>query len=259
MVLVNKLKRLKKVLILWKTERFKRFSEKVLTSKSSMDEVQRQLQAQPLRNDLVFKEKEVFKTYSKLARYFFKSAWSVVGDDFVAVITIFFKTGKLLKEVNSTLITLVAKCDNASNVFDFRPMFCCNVIYKCLTKKISSRMKFILKGLISSSQFAFISGRSIQDNILLAHEIVRNYHKSGGSPRCALKIDLQKAYDTVSWDAIAVVMRKFGFPERFFDWVMQQVLAGNYGLHPKCKGTNLTHLCFADDILVFFKGNVKSA
>ncbi|XP_026419497.1 uncharacterized protein LOC113315435 [Papaver somniferum] len=41
--------------------------------------------------------------------------------------------------------------------------------------------------------------------------------------------------------------------------LQQQVMAGNYGLHPKCKGTNLTHLCFVDDILVFFKGNVKSA
>ncbi|XP_026419498.1 uncharacterized protein LOC113315436 [Papaver somniferum] len=152
--------------------------------------------------------------------YFFKSAWPVVGDDFVAAITNFFKTGKLLKEVNNTLITLVAKCENASTVFDFRPISCCSVIYKCLTKILSYRMKIILKGLISSSQSAFISGRSIQDNILLAHEIVRNYHKSGGSPRCDLKIDLQKAYDAVSWEAIVVVMRKFGFPERFIDWVM---------------------------------------
>lgn len=41
--------------------------------------------------------------------------------------------------------------------------------------------------------------------------------------------------------------------------LQQQVISCNYGLHPKCKGTKLTHLCFADDILVFFKGNVKSA
>lgn len=69
MVLVNKLKRLKNVLIKWKNDRFKKFSEQVLTAKSSMDEVQRQLQAQPLRNDLVVKEKEDVKTYAKLARY----------------------------------------------------------------------------------------------------------------------------------------------------------------------------------------------
>lgn len=69
----------------------------------------------------------------------------------MAAVSNFFKTGRLLKEVNSTFITLVAKCENASTVLDFRPISCCNVIYKCLTKIMSSRMKFILKGLISSS------------------------------------------------------------------------------------------------------------
>ncbi|XP_026459478.1 uncharacterized protein LOC113360153 [Papaver somniferum] len=217
-------------------------------------------------------------------------------------------SGKLLKEVNSTFITLVAKCDNASSVLDFRPIACCNVIYKCISKIIASRMKFILKGLVSSNQSVFISGRSIQDNILLAHEIVRNYHKSIGSPRCALKIDLHKAYDSVSWEAIVAVMKKFGFPNQFIDWIyvcistakfsvmingspyeffgaarglrqgcplspylfvmvmeffsgllQKQVSSGNYGLHPKCRATKLTHLCFADDVLVVFKGNVQSA
>ncbi|XP_026459785.1 uncharacterized protein LOC113360492 [Papaver somniferum] len=141
---------------------------------------------------------------------------------------------------------------------------------------MSSRIKFILKGLISSSQSTFISGRYVRYNILLAHKIVRNYHKSGGSPRCALKIDLQKAYDTFSWEAIAVVVRKFGSLERgvgqgcpMYPYLIvmvmvmevlsvllqQQVLYVNYGLHPKCKGTTLTHLCFADDTLVFFKGS----
>lgn len=42
-----------------------------------------------------------------------------------------------------------------------------------------------------------ISGRYIQDNILLSHELPRNSHLNGGPPRCAAKIDLRKAYDTV--------------------------------------------------------------
>ncbi|XP_026419755.1 uncharacterized protein LOC113315713 [Papaver somniferum] len=155
---------------------------------------------------------------------------------------------------------------------------------------------------------SFYLWRSIQDNILLAHEIVRNYHKSISSPRCALKIDLHKAFDSVSWGAIVAVMKKFGLPKKLIDWIyicistakfsvmingspygyfgaerglrqgcplspylfvmvmevfsgllQQQVSSGNYGLHPKCRATNLTYLCFADDVLVFFKGNVQSA
>lgn len=64
---------------------------------------------------------------------FFKSAWSVVGDDFVASIKNFLKSGKLLKEVNSAFITLVVKCENPSIIVDFRPISSCNVLYKCIT------------------------------------------------------------------------------------------------------------------------------
>lgn len=39
----------------------------------------------------------------------------------------------------------------------------------------------------------------------------------------------------------------------------KQVNSGSFGLHPKCKLTQLSHLCFADDVLVFFKGNIAAA
>ncbi|XP_026399001.1 uncharacterized protein LOC113294841 [Papaver somniferum] len=80
-------------------------------------------------------------------------------------------------------------------------------------------MKHVLSGLISPNQSAFISGRSIQDNIMVAHEIVRNYHRTKGTPRCTLKVDLKKAYDTVSWEAIVWVLQRVGFPSKFIDWI----------------------------------------
>lgn len=60
--------------------------------------------------------------------------------------------------------------------------------------------------------------------------MVRNYHKSGGIPRRALKIDLQKAYDTVSWEAIAAVMRKFGFPQKFIDCIMVCISSAKFSV-----------------------------
>ncbi|GKD39369.1 hypothetical protein Tco_1259576, partial [Tanacetum coccineum] len=41
-------------------------------------------------------------------------------------------------------------------------------------------------------------GRNIQDNILLTQELLKGYNKKGGAKRCALKIDITKAYDTGS-------------------------------------------------------------
>lgn len=66
---------------------------------------------------------------------------------------------------------------------DFRPISCCNVIYKCVTKIIANRLKKVLPSLISTNQSAFVEGRKIVDNILLAQELVRNYHRRGLSPR----------------------------------------------------------------------------
>lgn len=69
MVLVNKLKRLKYVLIKWKNERFKRLFIQVEEAKEAMVDVQHQLQLFPLNGDLAVKEKEVVKHYARLVKY----------------------------------------------------------------------------------------------------------------------------------------------------------------------------------------------
>ena len=46
-------------------------------------------------------------------------------------------------------------------------------------------------------QSAFVVSRNICDNILLSQDLLRNYYLDSSSPRCALKVDLMKAYDTV--------------------------------------------------------------
>ncbi|XP_026459010.1 uncharacterized protein LOC113359627 [Papaver somniferum] len=151
--------------------------------------------------------------------HFFKVCWQIVEADFVRAVTNFFSMSRMLGEVNNTFLILVPKVENSSFITDFRPIACCNVIYKCKSKILAIRMKRILKDLVIPNQSAFISGRSIQDNIMLAHELVRNYHWKNGPPRCALKIDLRKAYDTVSWEAIVLCLNKMGFPRIFIDWV----------------------------------------
>jgi hypothetical protein len=121
---------------------------------------------------------------------FFKSTWAIVGEDVVVAIQSFLETGMLLKEINATIVTLVPKKPNPARMGDFRPISCCNVIYKCITKILASRMIPMLDSLIGWNQSAFIPGRSISENVLLAQELVRNYHRKDGKPRCTMKIDL---------------------------------------------------------------------
>jgi hypothetical protein len=150
---------------------------------------------------------------------FFKASWSIVGEDVITAIKNFFDTGLLLKETNATILSLVPKKTNPTTMGDYRPIACCNVLYKCITKILANRMLPILDSLISRNQSAFLPGRSISENVLLAQELVRNYHRKEGNPRCTMKIDLMKAYDSVDWEFILHCLTCFGFPAKFTNWV----------------------------------------
>ncbi|KAL0288047.1 UNVERIFIED_CONTAM: Retrovirus-related Pol polyprotein from type-2 retrotransposable element R2DM [Sesamum radiatum] len=89
-------------------------------------------------------------------------------------------------------------------------------------------MRSILDQLISPSQNAFVPGRSIGDTILLAQELFSGYNQRHLPPRCALKVDLRKAYDTVEWDFLRAVLTMFGFPERFIMWIVECVTTPSF-------------------------------
>lgn len=60
-----------------------------------------------------------------------------------------FNTGKMLKEITNTILTLIPKVKCPSSITEFRPIACCNVIYKATTKILFSRMRSVLPVLIS--------------------------------------------------------------------------------------------------------------
>ncbi|XP_074317710.1 uncharacterized protein LOC141653760 [Silene latifolia] len=181
---------------------------------------------------------------------FFKDSWDVIGEDVCAAIKDFFSTGKLLNQINATNITLILK------------------------------LAQVLPDIISDNQGAFIKGRSIIENVLIRQDIVKLYNRKAVSLRCLLKIDLQKAYDTVEWNFVEQLLQGLQFPDAFIHRVMTYIKStsvslclnesifgyfkGKRGLrwpfqyHPLCKATKLNHLMFADDLLMFCKGNTAS-
>ncbi|TYK26658.1 uncharacterized protein E5676_scaffold313G003080 [Cucumis melo var. makuwa] len=176
--------------------------------------------------------------------------------------------------VNATAITLIP--NGAERLEDFRPISCCNALYKCISKILADRLRAWLPSFISSNQSAFIPGRSIIENILLCQELVGGYHLNSGKPRCTLKVDLQKAYDSVNWDflfglliAIGTPLKKGvrqGDPLSTFLFVMvMEVLSRmlnkipqSFHFHHCCEKVKLTHLTFADDLMIFCAANEPS-
>lgn len=117
---------------------------------------------------------------------FFRKAWPIVGHEVTVAVKSFFRSGELRK-ANSTLIALVPKIPNPSKVSEYRPISCCNTIYKCIARVLAKRLQVVLPSLIDPIQSGFVKGRRISDNIFLTQELMRGYHKVSPSPRCAMK------------------------------------------------------------------------
>jgi hypothetical protein len=162
---------------------------------------------------------------------FFKKSWDVIKYDFIAAIKYFFSNNCLPRCVNATRVALVPKQEHPSCLHDFRPISCCNVLYKCIAKLLVIRLKAALVDVIGPSQSAFIPGRNISDAILLTQELMHNYHHNKGPSRCALKIDLKKAFDTVSLDFIIAGLHAIGIPHDMINWIKTCITTVHYTIN----------------------------
>lgn len=208
------------------------------------------------------------------------------------------------RSINATLLSLVPKTTEAERMQDFRPIACCNVLYKVISKILAKRLKATLPLAIDQNQCAFVKDKLLLENVLLATELVKDYHKLSVTSRSAVKLDISKAFDTVKWSFVEATLRAMNYPDLFVTWIMRcietamfsvsvngelegffpisrglrqgcslspylyvivsnvlsklisrAVSAGTIGYHPACRELNLTHLRFADDIVVFTDGN----
>ena len=100
--------------------------------------------------------------------HFFRCAWEIIGKDVCIAVKDFFAIGRLLKSSNSTAISLVPKVENPSNLREFRPISCCNTLYKCVSKILVERLQKVLSYLVGKKQTTFIQDRRIADNIFVA-------------------------------------------------------------------------------------------
>lgn len=238
---------------------------------------------------------------------FFKMAWPIIGEEICTAVKDFFQHGKLLKQINSTKLTLIPKVQYPQSVSEFRPIACCNTLYKGITKLICARLKNVLPHIIAPNQAGFIQGRQIFHNISIVQDLVGVYNRKSTPPCCMLKVDIRKAYDSVDWDFLQEMLLALKFPRKFIGWVMACVTSTSFSLcingstygyfqgkrglrqgdpmspllfvicmeylsrlltyagkqkgyqfHHRCKNLALNHLVFADDLIIFCKGEYDS-
>ena len=162
--------------------------------------------------------------------------------------------------------------------------------------------------MIVPNQTAFVKGRLIVENTVLSGELVNGYHRNTGPKRITIKVDIAKAFDTISWEFLFNCLEGLQLPSALITWLRACVCTpnitigyngrvhgyfkGKRGLrqgdplspylfviamnmlslvlnkaaadlkikyHHKCSRSKLTHLCFADDLLIFMDGSLDQS
>ncbi|CAA7058283.1 unnamed protein product [Microthlaspi erraticum] len=238
---------------------------------------------------------------------FFKASWDVLGTELEGSVLKFFEANFIPTSLNATSLVLIPKRPGAEELKDFPPIACLNTVYKLITKLLSERLKLVMSTIIAPNQTAFVKDRLLLENVLLASEIMQDYHREVIGRRITLKIDISKAFDSVRWDFLLNVLASYHIPDSFSKWVrccgcnpslsvsingitsgyfrgktglrqgdplspilfvmvmnvLSQMLnraakEGTFSYHPGCEELQLTHLCFADDLLIFLEGSERS-
>lgn len=131
---------------------------------------------------------------------------------------------------NDTYVVLIPKVKDPTRIKDLRPISLCNVLYKLVSKVLANRLKLILPEVISENQSAFVPGRLITDNVLIAYKLSHMLlnKKRGKEGYAAIKADMSKAYDRVEWNFLKMMMERLGFCQTWVDLIMKCVTTVRY-------------------------------
>ncbi|MCI32819.1 RNA-directed DNA polymerase (Reverse transcriptase), partial [Trifolium medium] len=83
-----------------------------------------------------------------------------------------------------------------------------------------------MDSIIATNQSAFIKGRSLVDGVVVLNEVV-DFAKRSNKECLILKVDFEKAYNSVNWGFLDYMLGRFGFGVKWRAWMKTCVCNGN--------------------------------
>jgi len=150
---------------------------------------------------------------------FYHSCWDIIGIHVSNVVEQFFKQNWVLPEMNSNVVSLIPKIQGVDSIKNYRPIVVSNFKFKIIFKLLADRLAFVAARIISPNQYGFVLGRQIQECIGIASEAINMLSKKVRGGNATYKVDIHKAFDTINWKFLLLVLTRFGFDSSFVGWI----------------------------------------
>lgn len=164
----------------------------------------------------------------------------MIKEYFLRLFEDFHQHGKLVKGLNPSFIVLIPKKDEVLCLFDYMPISLIGSII-VIAKVRSTRLSKVFNSIISEQQSVFIRGRQILDSVVVLNQVIEE--ANGKKCECMIyTIDFSKAYDSVDWGNLRMIMHRFEFDNKWIKWIMECVTSAYVSVLNNGSPTDEFHL-----------------
>jgi hypothetical protein len=142
----------------------------------------------------------------------------IIGNNLLSSLNTGFDKGELSTSQRQAIITLLDKGKDRQFLKNWCPTSLLNVDYKIGSNVIAERIKNTLPKIIHTNQAGYVKGRQITNNIRIISDILFLCNKEN-IPGILINIDFEKAFDSVDWDFLRLVMEKMNFGDFIINWI----------------------------------------
>ena len=150
---------------------------------------------------------------------FYKKFWNELRDVLMASVYHAFQVKRFSILQRRRVIKLLLKWDkNPHVVRNLRPITLLPVDLKIVTRALAKRLKLVIDDLVAKDQHTFIQGRYLGNGVMDLYSLAA-HGLEVDDDFLAMSLDVEKAFDSISWSFLYKLLHAWGLPESFISWV----------------------------------------